>query len=199
MPAPARTTGRGVAPAAERRADASESERGLPRRQADRQLPRAGLTLIARLVAKLRPVRTAGKPPRAPGRKVYQPAPDERVESVDASHLAVDPCAGRQPAASAALNGCRAFVDVARPLPWVRHGSSGARASKPARPERPPCLQTQSLAWRVDFLEMNYELCPETLQMQMSQSHSSSSVFTNRMNFAGHDLESRCFLLVLEL
>ena len=26
-----------------------------------------------------------------------------------------------------------------------------------------------------------------------------SSVFTNRMNFAGHDLESRCVLLVLEL
>ena len=26
-----------------------------------------------------------------------------------------------------------------------------------------------------------------------------SSVFTNRMNFAGHDLESPCFLLVLEL
>ena len=38
-PAPARTAGRGVAPAAERRADTSESERGLPRRQADRQLP----------------------------------------------------------------------------------------------------------------------------------------------------------------
>ena len=26
-----------------------------------------------------------------------------------------------------------------------------------------------------------------------------SSVFMKRMNFAGHDLESRCFLLVLEL
>ena len=47
-----------------------------------------------------------------------------------------------QSAASKALHGCRAFVDVARPLPWVGHGSSGARASKTARPERPPCLQT---------------------------------------------------------
>ena len=37
--APTRTAGRGVAPAAKRRADASESERGLPRRQPDRQLP----------------------------------------------------------------------------------------------------------------------------------------------------------------
>jgi len=29
-----------------------------------------------------------------------------------------DACASRQSVASAALNGCRAFVDVARPLPW---------------------------------------------------------------------------------
>ena len=40
----------------------------------------------ARLVAKLRPVRTAGKPPRAPGRLLYQPAPEERLESVNAAH-----------------------------------------------------------------------------------------------------------------
>ena len=98
--------------------------------------------LIARLVAKLRPVRMAVKPPRAPGRLLYQSSPEERVEAVDAAHLEVDACASRQSVASAALNGCRAFVDVARPLPWVGHGSSGARASKPARPERPPCLQT---------------------------------------------------------
>ena len=38
--------------------------------------------------------------------------------------------ASRQPAASAALNGCNALVDVARPLPWVGHDSRGARASK---------------------------------------------------------------------
>ena len=48
----------------------------------------------------------------------------------------------RQSAASAAVHGCHPFVDVARPLPWVGHGSGGARASKTARPERPPCLQT---------------------------------------------------------
>jgi len=84
----------------------------------------------------------AVKPPRAPGRLLYQSSPEERVEAVDAAHLEVDACASRQSVASAALNGCRAFVDVARPLPWVGHGSSGARASKPARPERPPCLQT---------------------------------------------------------
>ena len=73
----------------------------------------------------------AVKPPRAPGRLLYQSSPEERVEAVDAAHLEVDACASRQSVASAALNGCRAFVDVARPLPWVGHGSSGARASKP--------------------------------------------------------------------
>eukprot|EP00964_Phaeocystis_antarctica_P033523 scaffold19007_cov71-Phaeocystis_antarctica.AAC.13 len=105
----------------------------------------------AGLVAKLRPVRTVGKPRRASGRLLYQPAPEERLGPVSAAHLAVDACAGHQLAASAALNGCRAFVDAARPLPWVGHGSSGARASKPARPERPPCLQTPKstiVRWR---------------------------------------------------
>ena len=58
------------------------------------------------------------KPPRAPGRLLYQSSPEERVEAVDAAHLEVDACASRQSVASAALNGCRAFVDVARPLPW---------------------------------------------------------------------------------
>ena len=43
--------------------------------------------------ATLRRVRAAEKPPRAPGRLVYQPAPEERVESVDAAHLAVNACA----------------------------------------------------------------------------------------------------------
>ena len=60
----------------------------------------------------------AVKPPRAPGRLLYQSSPEERVEAVDAAHLEVDACASRQSVASAALNGCRAFVDVARPLPW---------------------------------------------------------------------------------
>ena len=43
--------------------------------------------------ATLRRVRAAEKPPRAPGRLVYQPAPEERVESVNAAHLAVNACA----------------------------------------------------------------------------------------------------------
>jgi hypothetical protein len=92
--APACTAGRGVASEAERRAHASESERGLPRRLLDRQQLRHTREPGGQAgTATLRRARAAEKPPRAPGRLVYQPAPEERVESVNAAHLAVNACA----------------------------------------------------------------------------------------------------------
>ena len=71
----------------------------------------------ARLEASVGMVRTADRPPRAPGGLMYPPTPQERVGSIDAAHLAVGACAGRQTVASAAQHEYHAFVDVTRPLP----------------------------------------------------------------------------------
>ena len=48
----------------------------------------------ARLEASVGMVRTADRPPRAPGGLMYPPTPQERVGSIDAAHLAVGACAG---------------------------------------------------------------------------------------------------------
>ena len=71
----------------------------------------------ARLETSVGMVRTADRPPRAPGGLMYPPTPQERVGSIDAAHLAVGACAGRQTVASAAQHEYHAFVDVTRPLP----------------------------------------------------------------------------------
>ena len=71
----------------------------------------------ARLEASVGMVRTADRPPRAPRGLMYPPTPQERVGSIDAAHLAVGACAGRQTVASAAQHEYHAFVDVTRPLP----------------------------------------------------------------------------------
>ena len=71
----------------------------------------------AKLQASVGMVRTAYRPPRAPGGLMYPPTPQERVGSIDDAHLAVDACAGRQTVASAAQHEYHAFVDVTRPLP----------------------------------------------------------------------------------
>ena len=91
--------------------------------------------------ATLRRVRAAEKPPRAPGRLVYQPAPEERVESVNAAHLAVNACAN---APIGGVGSCARVPPVRRrgeaaPLgrPWLGWGScledraSGASAVPP--------------------------------------------------------------------
>ena len=91
--------------------------------------------------ATLRRVRAAEKPPRAPGRLVYQPAPEERVESVDAAHLAVNACAN---APIGGVGSCARVPPVRRrgeaaPLgrAWLKWGScledraSGAPAVPP--------------------------------------------------------------------
>ena len=71
----------------------------------------------ARLETSVGMFRTADRPPRAPGGLMYPPTPQERVGSIDAAHLAVGACAGRQTVASAAQHEYHAFVDVTRPLP----------------------------------------------------------------------------------
>ena len=71
----------------------------------------------ARLETSVGMVRTADRPPRAPGGLMYPPTPQERVGSIDAAHLAAGVCAGRQTVASAAQHENHAFVDVTRPLP----------------------------------------------------------------------------------
>ena len=82
---------------------------------------------------------------------MYPPTPQERVGSIDAAHLAVGACAGRQAVASAAQHEYHAFVDVTRPLPWVGHGSGGACASKDARTQRTPGQQTPT--WSIEPAE----------------------------------------------
>ena len=71
----------------------------------------------ARLEASVGLVRTAERPPRALSGLLYPPTLQERVGPIDAAHLAVDACAGRQTVASAAQHEYHAFVDVTRPLP----------------------------------------------------------------------------------